>query len=65
MDYYPSIRPQVYDVCPAPLETIEEKLYEICDKVEEIHEAVEEGCSGSGKEEEQGEKVMNRINLTV
>ena len=66
VDYYPSIRPQVYHVCPAPLETVEEKLHEICDKVEEIHEAVEEGCSGNGnEEEEQGKRVGRSIMMVL
>ena len=52
-------RSQVFDICPPPLEHIEEKLHELYTKVEDIHEAVEEGCSGDGnkEEEEQGKKI--------
>ena len=48
----------MFDICPPPHEHIEEKLHELYAKVEDIHEAVEEGCSGDGnKEEEQGKKI--------
>ena len=49
----------MFDICPPPLEHIEEKLHELYTKVEDIHEAVEEGCSGDGnkEEEEQGKKI--------
>ena len=65
---YPRIRFQVYDICPPPLEHIEEKLHELYAKVEDIHEAVEEGCSGSDgdeEEEDQGKKIMKDFNVTV
>ena len=58
IDYVPSIVPEVYDIiCPAPLENIEEKLDALCDKVEDIQEAVQE-CYG--KEKEQGKKVERK-----
>jgi len=51
IDYVPSIVPEVYDIiCPAPLENIEEKLDALCDKVEDIQEAVQE-CNGKEKEQ--------------
>ena len=61
---YPRIRSQVFDICPPPLEQIEEKLHELYAKVEDIHEAVEEGCSGDGnkEEEEQGKKIRKDFN---
>ena len=51
------ISSQVYDTCPPHLEHIEEKLHELYDKVEDIHEAVD-GCYGDSSEEEKGKKVV-------
>ena len=56
LEYFPSIVPEVYYVNP-PLEIIEEKLDKLCDKAEEILEAVQD-CS---EEEEQGKKVEIKI----
>ena len=50
---YPRIRSQVFDTCPPPHEHIEEKLHELYDKVEDIYEAVEEGFSDNGNEDEE------------
>ena len=64
IDNGPSITPEVHDICPAPLETIEEKLDALSAKVEDIQQALED-CSGNNieeyvKEEEQGKIVENR-----
>ena len=53
LEYFPSIVPEVYNINPL-LENIEEKLDKLCDKTEEILEAVQD-CSDY--EEEQGKKV--------
>ena len=58
------ISSQVYDTCPPHLEHIEEKLHELYDKVEDIHEAVE-GCYGDSSEEEKGKKVVKGFSVTV
>jgi len=54
IDDVPSIRPWVYDICPAPYEMIEEKLYYLSEKLNEVHQAVEDlDCGGydSGSED--------------
>ena len=52
LEYFPSIVPEVYNINP-PLENFKEELDKLCDKTEEILEAVQD-CS---EEEEQGKKV--------
>ena len=57
----------MFDICPPPLEHIEEKLHKLYAKMEDIHEAVEEGFSDDGNEDEmeQGKKIRKDFNVTV
>ena len=55
----PSIRPWVYDICPPPYEMIEEKLDYLSEKVDQVHQAVEDlDCGGDGSgSDDKGMKV--------
>ena len=54
LENFPSIVPEVYNI-NLPLEKIEEKLENLCEKTDDILEAVQE-CCDNGVTDEQGEK---------